>query len=168
VSDLERVLELSEIPTGLFKRYDAIRFIREERSQYAPFEIELVRLRNAVMATTIQVIKLQNQVRELTETLAAKGNTVSFILTDLASDHYQTTSPLAAYLEIGEDENLAHLIDVDVFGTGDTPTEALQDLKSQIISLYEELQESKPEELGPAPERWKKYFTDHIKKIGSP
>lgn len=150
----------AQVPESLLSRWERERAIQEERDQYAPLKDELFRLRLSVTA-------LATQVKELSELLASKPITTSFYVSDLSSASYKITAPLPAYMEIYDEEVIVQLIDVEVHGSGTTPAEAVQDLKYQVIKLYEDLQASKPEELGPAPERWKNFLNERIKKIGT-
>jgi len=162
MNDIHEYMYLeAQVPGSLLlSRWERERAIQEESDQYAPIKDELFRLRLVVKA-------LSAQIKELSEVLASKPTTVSFDLSDLSSASYQAATALPAYMEIYDEEVFAQLIDVEVHGAGATPAEAIQDLKIQVIKLYEDLQTSKPEELGPAPERWKKYLNERIKIIGT-
>lgn len=157
---IDEIIKLSE---PLKRPENRLRNFQEDRNLYAPLESMTL----AVYGLIRQVWNLENRVKELSESLSSKPNMVSFFLTDLSSEDYIVSSPMSAILEIYENEAIAQLVDLDAFGSGVTPTEAIQDLKAQVITLFEDLQDSRPEELGAAPERWKKFLSEHIKKIGS-
>ncbi len=71
--------------------------------------------------------------------------------------------PLAVYLESDSEGVIAYCYDVDVFGNGETESEALEDLRKTISDLYSEL-ESNKDNLGPVPEKIWDYLLSIVEK----
>ena len=64
--------------------------------------------------------------------------------------------PLTAIIQHDEDEVVARLPEFSASGFGNTESEAVDDLKSELGSLYKELTEIPEDELGALPIRWKR------------
>ena len=64
--------------------------------------------------------------------------------------------PLTVIIQHDEDEVVARLPEFSASGFGNTESEAVDDLKSELGSLYKELTEIPEDELGALPIRWKR------------
>lgn len=71
--------------------------------------------------------------------------------------------PLAVYLEEDSQEVITYCYDVDVFGHGETESEALEDLRKTISDLYFELECNK-NNLGPYPEKIWDYLSNIVEE----
>jgi hypothetical protein len=88
---------------------------------------------------------LRQEVREL---LDARSAPVSTYLSDLASDRYGLTNPVAVIIEHYEDEVTARWPEVEAFGAGDTESLAIAALRHDIVDLYLDLKETPNTRLG--------------------
>lgn len=74
---------------------------------------------------------------------------------DLGDASLRLRSPIVVVLEVHDDEAIASWPEVEAWGSGTTPAEAINALKDELLSLYRELREASEEELGKLPRRWK-------------
>ena len=75
---------------------------------------------------------------------------------DLGDEAYQLTEPLLITIEEypGDDTVIASFPEIEVFGEGVTEAEAIMSLKSAILDLHDELNETPSGELGTLPRSW--------------
>jgi hypothetical protein len=87
-------------------------------------------------------------------------------LRDLGDAHYKLADPVFVTIEEypGEDTVIASFPEVEAFGEGVTEAEAIQNLKCAMLDLYEELDETLPEELGGLPKAWLRVLRQIIQK----
>ncbi|MGD2092448.1 MAG: hypothetical protein PVH61_40150 [Candidatus Aminicenantes bacterium] len=82
-------------------------------------------------------------------------------INDLGDERVRLKKEIPIILEIYSDEVIAHLVDAEVTGVGETETEALEHIKENIVSLYFELIEDE-NNLGPLSEKWLMVMRDII------
>ncbi len=82
-------------------------------------------------------------------------------INDLGDERIRLKKEISIILEIYNDEVIAHLVDAEVTGVGETETEALESIKENIASLYFELIEDE-NNLGPFPKMWLLVLRDII------
>ncbi len=87
------------------------------------------------------------------------------LLYSLHNPSLKLKQPLAVYLEIDSDGVIAYCYDIDVFGHGETESEALEDLRKTINDLYFEL-ESNKDQLGVLPQKVWDYLSGILEKTG--
>jgi len=87
-------------------------------------------------------------------------------LRDIGNANYTLTDPIFITIEEypGDDAVIASFPEVEVFGEGITEAEAIQNLKCAMLDLYEELDETLPEELGDLPKAWLRVLRQIIQK----
>jgi hypothetical protein len=87
-------------------------------------------------------------------------------LRDIGNANYKLTDPIFITIEEypGDDAVIASFPEVEVFGEGITEAEAIQNLKCAMLDLYEELEETLPEELGDLPKAWLRVLRQIIQK----
>lgn len=87
-------------------------------------------------------------------------------LRDIGNAHYKLAEPIFITIEEypGEDTVIASFPEVEAFGEGVTEAEAIQNLKYAMLDLYEELDETLPEELGDLPKAWLRVLQQIIQK----
>lgn len=75
---------------------------------------------------------------------------------DLGEESYKLTTPIMITIEdyFYEDTIIAHFPEIEVFGEGVTESEAINNLKSSILDLFDELNDTPREELGTLPLSW--------------
>jgi len=82
------------------------------------------------------------------------GEATDIIISDLGSNKYVLTAPLVIALKQEyDDEYVASFVKAELSRSGETPVEAIDWLKSSIVTLYDLLKKRNPEQLGPLPTR---------------
>jgi len=80
---------------------------------------------------------------------------------------YEILRPITAVVTPIEDGFEAGLFDANLFSTGDTEVEALDNLKSMIVETYSALEELGDSQLGPGPLRQKKILSALVRESRS-
>jgi hypothetical protein len=123
------------------------------------------------MAKTLQ---LEEEVRGLKELLLSDilpqierhFQKKSILIYSLHSPSLKLKEPLAVHLEYDKKEVIVFCYDLDIFGYGETETEALKDLRKTITDLYYELKENK-DNLGILPKQVWNYLSSIIEEKGA-
>jgi len=84
---------------------------------------------------------------------------------DLGSEEYMLREPLYVIYEYLQGEVLAVVPELELYGEGLVETEALIDLKNEIIDLFEDLDSTPDNELGDIPKVWKRILNRIIEKV---
>jgi len=100
-----------------------------------------------------QVSNLQKQVEELTEAVEDTVKISNATIYELGDGQYELTTPMQIVLEEDQEETVARIPELNLYASADTDSEAINELKQEIINLYEDLQSS-DRKLGPLPESW--------------
>ena len=91
--------------------------------------------------------------KERVSKLEKGANACSVKIYDLASPMYILKSPVDVILKIVDDETLALMPELELRGEGAIEAEALNDLKNEIIDLFEYLNGLQDKKLGAMPKR---------------
>lgn len=83
-------------------------------------------------------------------------------LNSLKHPKYILERPVFITIETDKDTVIATLDDIEAFAYADTEFEAINNLCSEIVNIFEELKEDR-DSLGPLPKRWLEYLEDTIK-----
>jgi hypothetical protein len=81
-------------------------------------------------------------------------------------ENYEVLNPIPIIIEEYSDETIVSFTEVELFGTGKTESEAILNLKLNIIDLYTDLTSTKNENLGKLPLSWLRILKKVIKPIG--
>lgn len=100
-----------------------------------------------------RIDKLQKQIEELTETVEGTAKISNATIYELGNSQYELTMPLQIVLEENQEETVARIPELNLYASEDTDSEAINELKLEVIQLYEDLQSS-DRKLGPLPESW--------------
>lgn len=111
--------------------------------------------------TSKEISDFLNRIAEFTEALKLPH---TIFISDLRHDKYKLTQPIPVSIEYENNVVIASFYDVDVYGTGDDIQEAITDLCSQIIEVYE-LYSQNVNRLGPVPAREWKYLQTIVRPI---
>ncbi|MBM3234925.1 hypothetical protein FJZ31_01370 [Candidatus Poribacteria bacterium] len=111
--------------------------------------------------TSKEISAFLNRIAEFTEALKVPH---TIFISDLRHDKYKLTQPIPVSIEYEDDTVIVSFYDVDVYGTGDDIQEAITDLCSQIIEVYE-LYSQNVNRLGPVPTREWKYLQTIVRPI---
>jgi len=79
-----------------------------------------------------------------------------------SSEPYELRSPISARIEVYDEEVLAIMPELEIYGEGASEIEALDDLETEIIELYEYLKSVSQKQLGKSPKKWKKILDSLI------
>ncbi len=107
------------------------------------------------------------QVKELEDRVAKLEKTPLIVATkihDLALDNYRLKKPIDAIIKFYPNEVLAVIPDLEIVGEGNNEIEALNDLKLELIDLFDDLKDIPENKLGKYPKSWKKIITSIIKQ----
>ncbi len=100
-----------------------------------------------------KVSDLQRQIGELTEAIQETVKTYNATIYELGNNEYDLTMPLQIVLDEGQEETVARIPELNLYASADTDSEAINELKQEVINLYEDL-ESSDRKLGPLPQSW--------------
>jgi hypothetical protein len=100
-----------------------------------------------------QVSILQEQVRELMEAIQGTERTYNATIHELGNSKYELTTPIQVVVEEYQEETIARIPELNLYASADTDTEAINELKQEVVNLYEDLQSSN-RRLGALPESW--------------
>jgi len=100
-----------------------------------------------------KVSNLQEKVEEISETLQDTVRIYNATIYELNNLKYMITTPIQIVIIEDEDEIVARMPELNLYATGDTDSEAIYELKQELIELYEDLN-STDNKLGPLPESW--------------
>lgn len=100
-----------------------------------------------------KVSDLQRQIGELTEAVQETAKTYNATIYELGNSEYDLTIPLQIVLDEDQEETVARIPELNLYASADTDSEAINELKQEVINLYEDL-ESSDRKLGPLPQSW--------------
>jgi hypothetical protein len=106
-----------------------------------------------------QIDKLSQNVKELNKTfveLNSRPTIISDRIYSLPSEKYEIIQPINILFKIFNDEILAIIPELEIYGEGKTEMDALNDLKLELIDLLEDLEDTPEDQLGKYPLSWKK------------
>ena len=128
----------------LAKRETPLEFLYDQRLDEIHKEIQL----------------LKNQVKDL------KQHKSVFLskITSIPSEKYELRKPIDAIIKIYEEEVIALIPELELFGEGSNEFEALNDLKFELIDLLEDLDFYPDEKLGSTPKAWNKTLRSMVKE----
>lgn len=100
-----------------------------------------------------EVSELRQSVDELTEIVRDTAKIYSATIHELGDSRFELAMPLQIVLEEDQEETVARIPELNLYASADTDSEAVNELKQEVIRLYEEL-ETSDKKLGPLPESW--------------
>lgn len=100
-----------------------------------------------------KVSHLEKQLAEINEVLQDVVKTYNATIYELGTSEYELTMPIQIVLEEYQDETVARIPELNLYASADTDTEAITELKHEVIKLYEHLVSS-DRILGPLPKSW--------------
>ena len=111
----------------------------------------------------IKEIKALN--KSLNEYNTEATHIVSHYIYNIPDDSWELKRPLQIILKIYNEEVLALLPELEIYGDGKTESEAINNLKLEFIDLLYDLNELNNNELGVAPKMWKKTLLQMVKNV---
>ena len=108
-------------------------------------------------------------VSALQQTLTQRPSIYPLTLYDLGSPEYDLVQPLSIVVEeYGQGEGaIARCPELDAFGEGATPTDAIHELKNVVLDLYDELTTTDPATLGEPPLAWLRILRKVVVKVAA-
>ena len=103
---------------------------------------------------------MEESLKDLSKSRTQISNTNIY---NLPVKEYELISPIDVTLEFHQDEVLAIIPDLEIYGEGNNQIEAINDLKLELIDLFEHLEEEPDEKLGEQAFAWKKTLKSLIK-----
>jgi len=110
------------------------------------------------------IAPIQEKLAELVALINEQPLIAAIEIRDLGSERYLLKEPITIISEQYQEEVITKWPELELFGSGRSFPEAIQNLKNEIIELYEDLTNSKREELGKLPKMWSKILKKVIKK----
>lgn len=103
-------------------------------------------LEAAIQDLNLEIINLKSRCENL-------ERSESFIIPiqTLAPEQYELAKSFNAVVRLNDDQYIASFFDANLSTSGDTPEEAVMNLKDLIVGTYEILSEMADDELGPVP-----------------
>lgn len=129
---------------------------------------ETIRLRRDLDRLMEQNRELREQMNSFLEMIQARPIVSQTWLRDLSSETHRLKTPILVTVEQYADEVTARWPEVEGFGAGATETQALAALKSDIVSLFEDvqyLQETEPDRLGKPLRSIARVLADAMEKV---
>lgn len=131
---------------------------------FAPWH-DAARAEQAAVRT--EVAHLRAELAELREDLRSRPTVKGAVLLDLAGEGLELLQPVPVVIEEYEEEVVASWPEVETYGSGDTISEAITELKGEIASLYRDLVSSTDEQLGRLPRGWKRVLVCVVRETAA-
>ncbi len=135
--------------------------IRDNIRDVAALGREIPHLTDVQERTITQMIGVQTK---LEATIRAGGAGIMVPIATFAPDPYEATRPMLVVVQPSEGGFTASLFDANIHSAGDTEEEAVRNLKSLILDVFDNLSTEAPENLGPQPRRQLAVLQEFIRK----
>jgi len=144
---------------------DPSRLIELQRTGLPPLEEEQDSF-SEIVTLTQRIETLTNRIGEHFNELSDRPIKWSTQIHDLGDPEYKLVEPVLILIEEYPNDEIviARFPELEIFGEGNTGTEALINLKQEILDLYDELTETDPDVLGILPKAWLQILTKIIVK----
>lgn len=83
---------------------------------------------------------------------------------NLGTENYELLEPLNVIIKIYKKETIALIPDLELYAEGNNEIESINNLKIELLDLFDDLNDMDGEELGDDPKNWKKTLNRLIKK----
>ena len=149
--------EIASILNALAQKYkpireETVRIVEVQRRVSLLPNIEPVIL-NALIEIKKALSIFENRQVQITEEFENTSKIYNATIYDLNNDKYLLSTPIQIVLIEESDETIARIPELNLYAVGDSGSEAIYELKDEIISMYEDLISSE-NKLGPLPESW--------------
>lgn len=175
INDTSRVLQpsiidLSDVSVEERESNEQASIFNALNQEYAPITDELIRVVEVqrrvsslpriepfILSTLMDIQKalstLENRQVQITEELENTSKIYNATIYDLNNDKYILSTPIQVVLIEESDETIARIPELNLYTVEDSGSEAIFELKGEIVSLYEDLISSH-NKLGPLPKSW--------------
>ena len=100
-----------------------------------------------------EICSLRNELETLKETMAPREATLRVPIQSLDPEPFEVASPLEAVIRPSGDGFVATFFDANVNASGETETEAFDNLKDMLVATFTEFTRLGEDRLGPGPTR---------------
>ena len=83
---------------------------------------------------------------------------------NLGTENYELLEPLNVIIKIYKKGTIALIPDLELYAEGNNEIESINNLKMELLDLFDDLNDMDDEELGDDPKNWKKTLNRLIKK----
>ncbi|MCK4763112.1 MAG: hypothetical protein KAW12_13030 [Candidatus Aminicenantes bacterium] len=90
------------------------------------------------------------------------GGEKFIVLNDLNDQHYKLKTPFRVKISIQDGELLGEIEELELYAFGESETGVLEELRSDLIDLYENFSQIDKENLGETPAKWKQILLTRI------
>jgi len=107
----------------------------------------------ASSAGTFSSAAVWNEIREIKAELTRRVETIVIPIATLAPEPYELVRAIPVVVQPAGGEFIATFFDANISTAGDTQEEAVANLRSLLLDMFEYLESEPPEALGPEPTR---------------
>jgi hypothetical protein len=113
---------------------------------------------------------LSQEIKELRELLVENNSFDPIIgvsqtqIYNLGTVDYELVEPINVLIKIYKEETIALIPDLELYAEGSNEIESINNLKIELLDLFDDLNDMEDEELGVDPRNWKKTLNRLIKK----
>jgi predicted RNase H-like HicB family nuclease len=104
-------------------------------------------------AGTSSSAAIWNEIREIKAELTRRVETILIPIATLAPEPYELVRAIPVVVQPAGGEFIATFFDANISTAGDTQEEAVANLRSLLLDMFEYLESEPPEALGPEPTR---------------
>jgi len=130
---------------------------------YAPQrQADLAILTSRLQGDFRNIEKIVREIAEGIKNIQERPIAYNTQLHDLGDKKYKLRKQINIVIEVHEDEVIAKFPELEVYGSGNTESEAILGLKEEMIALYIELSATSEKELGRLPKMWRRILKQLI------
>ena len=131
-----------------------------DSTQFPAYFQENVPLHDVQVLYDRRVDDLLNEINEIKKSIAQSIHDGPFVVSNkiysLPSEQYKLKFPIDIVIKIHENETIAIIPDLEIYGEGSNEFEAVNELKWELVDLLDHLVSLPEDELGDGPKSWKR------------
>ncbi len=141
-------------------RFNPTRQPPQSLSQFSESQQENVSPYNVRVVYDRGVDEILNELNEIKESISQIIHYRPFVVSNkiysLPSEQYKLKFPIDIVIKIHENETIAIIPDLEIYGEGSNEFEAVNELKWELVDLLDHLMSLPEDELGDGPKSWKR------------
>ena len=110
------------------------------------------------------ISKIDILINQFNNSQKTNPSVLSYKIYNLPLSNYILKIPIDIILEVYSDETIAIFPDLEIYGEGRNPIEAINELKYELIDLFDDLNEMEENDLHSTPQTWKITINNIIEK----
>lgn len=126
----------------------------QQKENYIPLKEAELALMASLRSDFLLIKNSMEQLNTLLQRIHDRPIAYTAKIFDLNNDELRLKQTLDITIERFEDECIARIPELEAFGSGDTESVAIMELKREIANLYDDLIQSDINELGTLPTMW--------------